>query len=120
LQDQLILHTDFIPNAEVGKYFCAADVIVQPYKTATQSGVTQVGYHFEKPMIVTSVGGLPEIVLHNKTGFVCSVNAKDLAQNILRFYKENKEVEFAPFLKEEKKKYSWKKLTDSILEMAQL
>ncbi len=120
LTNQLELHTDFIPNTEVGKYFCAADLIVQPYKTATQSGVTQVGYHFEKPMIVTRVGGLPEIILHNKTGYVCEVNAEDIAQHILKFYQENKEIDFAPYIKEEKKKYSWKKLTDSIFEVAKL
>ena len=120
LNDSLILHTDFIPNTKVGIYFSACDVIVQPYKTATQSGVTQIGYHFEKPMIVTNVGGLPEIILHNKTGYVCQVNAKDIANHILEFYQENKALDFAPFIKEEKKKYSWKKLVASINSVAGL
>jgi len=120
LDDSLILHTDFIPNTKVGLYFSACDVIVQPYKTATQSGVTQIGYHFEKPMIVTNVGGLPEIILHNKTGYVCQVNAKDIANHILQFYQENKALDFAPFIKEEKKKYSWEKLIASIKSVAGL
>lgn len=120
LSNSLILHTDFIPNSKVGLYFSACDVIVQPYKTATQSGVTQIGYHFEKPMIVTNVGGLPEIILHNKTGYVCEVNAKDIAEHILKFYQENKAEYFAPFIKEEKKKYSWQKLVDSIKNVAGL
>jgi glycosyltransferase involved in cell wall biosynthesis len=120
LEGSLILHTDFIPNTKVGLYFSACDVIVQPYKTATQSGVTQIGYHFEKPMIVTNVGGLPEIILHNKTGYVCQVNAKDIANHILQFYQEDKALDFAPFIKEEKKKYSWEKLIASIKSVAGL
>lgn len=119
LDDSLVLRTDFIPNTEVGLYFCAADVVVQPYKTATQSGVTQIGYHYEKPMIVTNVGGLPEIVLHEKTGYVCGVNAQDISDSIIKFYSGNKEEEFAPFIKEEKKKYSWEKLVNSIKKVAE-
>lgn len=118
LEDQLFLHTDFIANEEVRYYFSAADLVVQPYKTATQSGVTQVGYHFEKPMLVTNVGGLPEIILHDKTGYVCEVDAMDIAQHILYFFSKNKAAAFAPFIKEEKKKYSWKSLIDSILSVA--
>jgi len=118
LEDQLYLHTDFIANEEVRNYFGAADLVVQPYKTATQSGVTQVGYHFEKPMLVTKVGGLPEIILHDKTGYVCEVDSKDIADHILQFFSKNKALEFAPFIKEEKKKYSWTSLIDSILSVA--
>lgn len=115
LGEQLILRTDFIPNSQVGLYFSACDVVVQPYKTATQSGVTQIGYQFEKPMIVTHVGGLAEIVIHEKTGFICQVDAKDLADHILLFYKKNKAEDFKAHLKDEKKKYSWQKLIQSIL-----
>ena len=120
LSRSLILHTDFIPNTKVGLYFNACDVIVQPYKTATQSGVTQIGYHFEKPMIVTNVGGLPEIILHDKTGYVCEVNAKDIADYILKFYHENKANDFSPYIIEEKKKYSWKKLVGAIFKVSGL
>ena len=118
LEDQLFMHTDFISNEEVRYYFSAADLIVQPYKTATQSGVTQVGYHFEKPMLVTNVGGLPEIILHQKTGFVCEVNAQDITQHILQFFTQEKAKDFEPHIKQEKKKYSWKSLTDSIISVA--
>ena len=76
LQDSVILHTHFIPDDEVVNYFCASDIIVQPYKNATQSGVTQIAYHFEKPMLVTNVGGLKEIVPNNKVGYVCEPNTK--------------------------------------------
>ena len=120
LEDRLILRTDFIPNTQVGLYFNACDMVVQPYKTATQSGVTQIGYHFEKPMLVTNVGGLAEIIHHNKTGYVCQVDPKDIANHIIKFYKENKAEDFAPFIKEEKKKYSWDKLVDAIIEVSGL
>ena len=120
LENSLVLRTDFIPNTEVGLYFNACDIVVQPYKTATQSGVTQIGYHFEKPMLVTHVGGLAEIIHHNKTGYVCQVNPKDIADHILKFYQENKAEYFAPFIKEEKKKYSWDKLVDAIIKVSGL
>ena len=118
LEDSLVLRTDFIPNTQVGLYFNACDMVVQPYKTATQSGVTQIGYHFEKPMLVTNVGGLPEIIHHHKTGYVCQVNSKDIANHILKFYQENKAKDFAPFIKEEKKKYSWDKLVNAIVNVS--
>ena len=119
LNDRLHLFTDFIPNEEVGYFFSACDLIVQPYKTATQSGVTQIGYQFEKPMIVTNVGGLAEIVLHDKTGYVCKVNAEDIADHIIKFFEEDKAKEFAPHLSLEKQKYSWTKLTKAILSLAE-
>lgn len=114
LKDKLDLHTRFIPDDEVVKYFCAADVVVQPYKHATQSGVTQICYHFNKPMIVTNVGGLPEIVPNNKVGFVVSSNENEVADAILKFYNENKEQEFIQNILEEKQKYSWKVMVEKV------
>ena len=118
LHDKVILHTRFIPDNEVYNYFCAADVVVQPYKHATQSGVTQVCYHFNKPMIVTNVGGLPEIVPNNKVGFVVEPNAKAVEAAILQFYAENKEQAFIQNILEEKKKYSWKVMVDKIKQLS--
>jgi len=65
-------------------YFSAADVLVQPYKTATQSGVTQIAYNFELPMIVTDVGGLPEIVPDGRVGYVCRPDAAGVADALVR------------------------------------
>ena len=79
IADKLILKTDFIPDDEVRNYFCAADMVVQPYKHATQSGVTQICYHFDRPMLVTNVGGLPEIVPNGKVGYVVEPNAQAVA-----------------------------------------
>lgn len=117
IQDMLHLFTDFIPNEEVRNYFSAADVIVQPYRTATQSGISQIAYHFEKPMIVTNVGGLPEIVPDNKVGFVTAVDKNAIADAIIKFYKENKASDFSENIKEEKKRYSWNYFTDNILKL---
>ena len=114
LHDSVILATKFIPDEEVVNYFCAADIIVQPYKHATQSGVTQIAYHFEKPMLVTDVGGLKEIVPHNKVGYVTNPNEKEVADALVDFYANNRSEEFIKGVKEEKKKYTWKKMIDSI------
>ncbi len=118
IRDRLHLFTDFIPNNEVRTYFSAADCVVQPYRTATQSGISQIAYHFEKPMIVTEVGGLPEIVPDNKVGFVTPVDPKAITEAILRFYRENKEQDFSQNLKEEKKKYSWDHFTDNLMKLS--
>ena len=117
ITDNLILHTDFIPDGEVKNYFCAADVVIQPYRNATQSGVTPLAYHFEVPMIVTNVGGLPAMVPDNKVGLVAQPTAESLAEKILEYF-EKGENYFLPHLIEEKKKFSWAKMTESILEVA--
>jgi glycosyltransferase involved in cell wall biosynthesis len=111
---QLILKTDFIPDAEVQYYLCAADAVVQPYRHATQSGVTPLAYHFEKPMIVSNVGSFAEQVLHEKTGLVTEPEPSALARTILRFYELGEEY-FIPHLRIEKKKYSWKNLVNTLL-----
>jgi D-inositol-3-phosphate glycosyltransferase len=114
LEDNVILRSTFIPDAEVVNYFCAADIIVQPYRNATQSGVTQIAYHFNKPMLVTDVGGLREIVPHNKVGYVVEPNKNDVAKALNDFYQNNRAAEFIAGVTEEKKKYSWQKMVDTI------
>lgn len=118
IKDKVELHTRFIPDDEVYLYFCAADMVVQPYKHATQSGVTQICYHFNKPMLVTNVGGLPEIVPDNKVGFVVAPDEQSVANAILRFYNEEKEQEFVQNIQEEKKKYSWKVMAEKVKQLA--
>ena len=107
------MHTHFIPDKEVKNYFCAADVVIQPYRSATQSGVTPLAYHFELPMIVTNVGGLPAMVADEKTGLIAEPEAVSLAEKILLFFKKDADV-FINHIKEEKKQYSWQKLVDAI------
>ena len=114
LQDMLILRTDFIPDNEVRNYFCAADVVIQPYRNATQSGVTPLAYHFEIPMIVTNVGGLPSLVPDGKVGLVAEPNAEAIAEKITEYFTMD-EGFFIENLKEEKKKFSWGKMVDGIV-----
>ena len=115
IADRLILHTDFIPTDEVKNYFCAADVVVQPYRSATQSGVTPLAYHFEIPMIVTNVGGLPAMVPDEKTGLVAEPNKVSIAEKIILFFQKDEKT-FVQNIIEEKKKYSWEKLVAAIVQ----
>lgn len=117
LHESVIIHNRFIPDNEVTYYFGAADIIAQPYKSATQSGVTQIGYHFEKPMLVTNVGGLAEIIPDGKAGYVVDVNPKDIADKLIDFFENNRQNDFVENIKEEKKKYEWNKMTDTIREL---
>lgn len=118
LADRVFAFTDFIPNEAVRDYFSAADLVVQPYRSATQSGITQIAYHFEKPMVVTNVGGLPEVVPDGKTGFVTGPEPRAIADAIIRFYEEGI-PDMEMHLKEEKKKYSWAEFVRGIFELYQ-
>jgi glycosyltransferase involved in cell wall biosynthesis len=117
IEEQLILRTDFIPDSEVKYYLCAADVVIQPYKSATQSGVTPLAYHFEKPMIVTNVGGLPALVPDGKVGLVVEPSPESIAAGILKFYQLG-EMQFISQLRNEKVKYSWSNMVDAISAIA--
>lgn len=117
LEDKVILKTDFIADNEVNKYFSSADIVAQPYKNATQSGVTQIGYHFNKPMLVTNVGGLPEIIPHNVIGYVVEPDAKSIADALHGFFTTNKKSIFETNILEEKKKFLWSTMTTTIEEV---
>lgn len=117
LQDVVIMRNNFIPDSEVKYYLCAADAVVQPYRAATQSGVTPLAYYFEKPMVVTNVGGLPDLVPHLKSGIVCAPEPEAIANAIAQFYSLG-EAFFLPHLQEERKKYSWENLVHAINHMA--
>ncbi|MCC8062011.1 MAG: glycosyltransferase [Rikenellaceae bacterium] len=111
LTDDVIVHDRYIDENQVRNYFGAADLVVQPYKSATQSGVTQVAYHFGVPMVVTRVGGLPEIVPDGRVGYVVDVAPSAIAEAIARFYDENKAEEFRANIAVEKERFSWSALT---------
>jgi glycosyltransferase involved in cell wall biosynthesis len=117
LDEQLILRTNFIPDSEVKYYLCAADVVVQPYRNATQSGVTPLAYHFEKPMIVTNVGSLPSMVPDMQVGLVTEPDADAIAHAIKRYFQLGENY-FIPHLRNEKQKYSWSRMTEAILKLA--
>ena len=115
LADRVILRNEFIPDADLRKYFGAADLIVQPYKSATQSGVTQVAFHFEKPMLVTNVGGLAEIVHDHQMGYACEPSAEAIAEDLLDYFAHNRQAAYTEYLKKEKTKYAWSNMTAAFL-----
>ena len=112
--DRVVLATDFIPDHEVNRYFGACDIVAQPYKSATQSGVTQIAFHFEKPMLVTDVGGLAEIVPHGKIGYVVAPDAHDIADALVSYFENQCEEAFTQGVREEKRKYAWSSMTAAI------
>ena len=118
LNDKIIMMDKFIADSDVNKYFCAADIVVQPYKHATQSGVTQIGYHFNKPMLVTNVGGLAEIIPHQKVGYVVPPDEKSIAEALTDFFRNNRLKEMETGVAEEKKKFSWSNMVDTIMEVS--
>lgn len=119
LADRVILRTNYIPSEEVRYYFCAADLVAQPYRSATQSGVTQIAYHFERPMLVTDVGGLPEIVPNNKVGYVTEVDARSIADAIFDYYTSGKEAEFSSSTAIEKQRFLWSTFVKGLMDLAQ-
>ncbi|HJE89109.1 glycosyltransferase [Rikenella microfusus] len=117
LADEVIVHDRYIDENEVRHYFGAADLVVQPYKSATQSGVTQIAYHFGVPMVVTRVGGLPEIVPDGRTGYVVDVDPGAIAEAIARFYDQRKAEEFRACIGIEKKRFGWEALTGTFFRL---
>ncbi len=118
ISDKVILHTQFIPDNEVKQYVCSADFIIQPYRNATQSGVTPLAYHFEIPMLVTNVGALADTVPNGKVGVVVEPNAKAIAEGIQTLF-ENGVSSYSTHIKEEKKKYSWEQMADNFIQLHQ-
>ncbi|GHV43250.1 glycosyl transferase [Bacteroidia bacterium] len=114
IENQVLLHTDYIPENKVKYYFCAADIVAQPYRTATQSGVSQIAYHFEKPILVTNVGGLPEIVPDGTVGYVVDTQPNEIAEALVDFFEKKREKTFVENIKTEKEKYGWDKFVKVI------
>lgn len=112
LTNRVILRNEFVPDADLRKYFGAADLIVQPYKSATQSGVTQVAFHFEKPMLVTNVGGLGEIVHDHQMGYACEPDSQAIAENLSDYFEHDRQYAFTRYLQKEKARYDWSRLTE--------
>lgn len=107
IADRVTIHDQYIPKERVRYYFGAADLVVQPYRSATQSGISQLAYHFEKPMVVTRVGGLPEIVDHEKTGYVVDVSPGAVAAAIRDFFEKEKGEAMTVAVRGEQYRFSW-------------
>ena len=113
----VVLHDRFIADADVKYYFSVADALVLPYRTATQSGVTQIAYNFHLPMIVTDVGGLPEIVPDDKVGYVCPPTVEGVMDAIEQLYKEGNLDRFRRNIAHERKRFSWPAMCNKIVEV---
>jgi D-inositol-3-phosphate glycosyltransferase len=120
LEDEILLFDHFIRDEEVPLFFGVADLVVQPYRSATQSGVTQIASYFEKPMVVTDVGGLREIVHDGKCGYVVKPVASEITEAILDYFENDRKEIFTEGVKLEKERFSWDKMTASILEVYKL
>lgn len=117
LDNRVIIRNEFIADDELKYYFAASSLITQPYKLATQSGVTQVAFHFEKPMLVTNVGGLGEIVHHGKMGYAVAPEAEAIAAAIRDYYAASRQEAFTAYLQQEKSKYAWDKMTAAFIKL---
>mgnify|MGYP001280320781 CR=1 FL=1 len=113
VEDLFIFNFDFIKNEDVSKYFCAADVIVLPYRSGTQSGIAPIAYHFNRPVISTDVGGLSESVHHKKSGLLCKPDSFSISNSIIDFYNSN--YDYGSYIEEYKKTFSWKAFADKII-----
>lgn len=120
LRDDVALHDRFIPDEEVKYYFSAADCLVLPYRSATQSGVTQIAYNFSLPMIVTDVGGLPEIVPDGRTGLVCAPTAEGIADALRRIREGDTLRRLRDNFAEERKRFSWSAMCDRLTEVLEM
>ncbi len=116
LAKRLHLHVDFIPAEQVRVFFSAADLVVQPYRSATQSGISQIAYHFEQPMVVTKVGGLPEIVTDGVSGYVVEPEPDAIAAAMTDFFENQRDVSFQEGVRLEKQRFSWEYLGEQLLD----
>jgi glycosyltransferase involved in cell wall biosynthesis len=119
LTDVISVHSDYVPNERVAEYFCAADAVVLPYSSATQSGIAQIAYQFNKAVIATDVGGLAEVVIDRVSGLITKPDdPRQLADAIISFYDGKMEDALSRGAAEEKKKYSWDTLIAAIEELS--
>ena len=114
LKDRVIIRDEYIPASELKYYFSAADLVTQTYRSASQSGVTQIAFNFDRPILVTDVGGLSEVVAHGETGYVSSKTPEAIANYIFDFYHNKREADFVTAIQKEKPKYSWKSFAKTL------
>jgi glycosyltransferase involved in cell wall biosynthesis len=120
LKNSVVLANKYIEDSEVSLYFSAADMVAQTYKTATQSGVTQIAYYYNKPMLVTDVGGLAELVPHQKVGYVTSQDVNEITDCIFDFYENKRASEFSKNIESERNKFTWESLIEKLFQVSGL
>jgi glycosyltransferase involved in cell wall biosynthesis len=115
LESAIVVVDRYVPNEEIGRYFSVADLVVQPYLSATGSGVIQTAFGFNKPVVATRVGSLPEMVTEGKTGFLVPPrNPDELARAVVRFFRENKAGAFREHIERERHRFSWERMVETI------
>ena len=115
INDYVEIYDGYIPDKEIEKFFAACDLVVLPYESATQSGIVQIAYGFEKPVVVTNVGGLPDVVNDGRTGYIVEPgNPKALAEAVNRYFDEQKEAEFEENVKKEAYRFSWDRMVETV------
>lgn len=119
LDQKVIFESEYIPDDRVKYYFAAANLVAQTYKTATQSGVTQIAYHFNKPMLVTDVGGLSEIVVNGETGYVVDRDSGAIASAINRYFTDLCEEDFTKAVTKKKHEFSWEYFTQKFINFSE-
>ncbi len=119
LSDLVQVTNRFVPISDIKYYFSACDLVAQTYHTATQSGITQIAYNFDRPMLVTNVGGLSEYVPHLKVGYIVEKDSEQIAESIVDFFKNNRFEEFTANVMEEKKKYAWEIFVQQLIKLSE-
>lgn len=117
IRDYVTMHTDFIPNEEVRYYFCAADLLAQTYRSATQSGISQLAIHFEKPILSTNVGGLPETTIHMETGYLVDVDVEQISQQMVDHFGGEQVRDFTAGIQKLKEQFSWSNFADQLVSL---
>jgi len=108
----------YITDDEVPLFFSAADVCILPYRSATQSGITSISYHFNLPMIATNVGGLQESIRDGETGVIVAPTADDIVNGINCFFVEGNIEKFKANIAQLKKELSWEVLANAIVDFS--
>jgi glycosyltransferase involved in cell wall biosynthesis len=120
LKNRIALFNNYIDDSDVKNYFSAADVCILPYKSATQSGITNISYHFELPIIATNVGGLAETIIHEKTGLIVDeVSEKVLANSIKSYFQNYDSNAMARGIKRINEENSWDNFSERLLDFSQ-
>jgi D-inositol-3-phosphate glycosyltransferase len=115
IEESIVIKDEYIPTSEIKYYFSAADMVTQTYHSASQSGITQIAFNFDCPVLVTNVGGLSEIITHGKVGYVTSKDSKEIASCIVDLYTKQRIAEFEDNVKIEKQKYSWSAFANKLI-----
>ena len=119
IDDRVRVVDGYVPNEQIEMYFKSADVVVLPYLSATQSGITQIAFGFDKPVIVTRVGGLPDVVDDGVTGYIVPPNdAKALADAMAAFFERAQAGSMGEAIARTKKRFSWERCREILVELA--